>query len=74
MNDFRLFMKQCYLIVGSVEKLKKVGNRRIMLSKCAFCAGKTSGFIKDQEARDFLTGLFAVKSLFEGSTVLGNII
>ena len=67
-------MKQCYLIVGSVEKLQKVKNRRIMLSKCVFCAGKKSGFIKDQEARDFLTGLFGVKSLFEGSPVLGNII
>ena len=53
MNDFRLFMKQCYLIVGSVEKLKKVRNRRIMLSKCVVCAGKKSGFIKGQEARDF---------------------
>ena len=74
MNDFRLFMKQCYLIVGSIEKLQKVKNRRIMLSKCVFCAGKKSGFIKDQEARDFLTGLFGVKSLFEGSPVLGNII
>ena len=46
-------MKQCYLIVGSVEKLKKVRNRRIMLSKCVVCAGKKSGFIKGQEARDF---------------------
>ena len=45
-----------------------------MFSKCVVCAGKKSGFIKEQEARDFLTGLFGIKSLFEGRPVLGSII
>ena len=52
---FKLHIKQCYLIVWSVEKIQKVQtqklkltqNRRIMFtSNCAVCGIKKSKFIR----------------------------
>ena len=64
-EDFSLFIKQCYRIVWSVEKIKvqnpeveKTKNRRIMLlSKCAVSDSKISKFIKQQEASKLLSSL-----------------
>ena len=54
-EDFSLFIKQCYRIVEKIEKVKvqklkgRTKNRRIMLlSKCAVCDSKKSKFIKEQ--------------------------
>ena len=49
-----LFTKQCYLIVGSVEKIRKNTEEQktkiTLLSNCAVCCSEKSMFIKDQEA------------------------
>ena len=64
-ENFSLFIKQYYRIVGSVEKNTesknpKVGNtkngRIIILSKCEAC-DKKSKFIKEQEASGLLISL-----------------
>ena len=53
-EDFSLFIKECYHFVLSVEKIQKVKTncwRIMLLSKCAVCASKKLKFIKDQEPR-----------------------
>ena len=61
-----MLVKQCYPIVGSVEKNResknskvvKAKNGRIMLlSKCAVCDSKISKFIKEQETSGLLSSL-----------------
>ena len=64
-EDFILFIKQCYRIVWSVEKIQKVDlkvvktkNRIIMLlSKCAVHDSKKQKCIKEQEASGLLNSL-----------------
>ena len=55
----RLYIKRYYLIDWSVEKIQKVlrsKHGRIMLfSKCAVCNSKKLKFLKEQEARGFLS-------------------
>ena len=60
----KLYIKQCCLIVWSVEKLRKVKmtkrtkNGRIkLLSKCEVCDSTISKFIKEQEASGLLHSL-----------------
>ena len=57
MEDFSLFIKQCYRIVWSVEKIQKVktqnfhrekNERKMMLSNSEVCNCKKSRFIKEQ--------------------------
>ena len=64
---FRLCVKQCYLIVWSVEKMctvKKWKNGRIMLLlEFVMCNSKKLKFIKDQEARGLLGSLGVRTSL-----------
>ena len=63
MEDFSLFIKQCYQFVWSVEKIQKVKipklqrpNGRIMLLlKCAVCDSKKSKSIKQQKASGLLS-------------------
>ena len=65
-KKFKLYIKQCCLIVWSVEKnteiktpkVVKTKNERIMLlSKCTVCNGKKSKFIKEQEPSGLLRSL-----------------
>ena len=65
-EDFSLFIKQCYHIFCRVEKIQKVKiqklqaqkNRRIMLlSKCAVRDSKKLKFMKQEEARGLLSSL-----------------
>ena len=63
-KKFKLYIKQCYFIVWSVEKIivVRTKNRRIMLlSKSAVCKSKNAKFLKEQEARGLLSNLTAVK-------------
>ena len=46
----------------------------MLLWKCAVSDNKKLRFIKEQEASGFLTGLLGVKSPFEGTPKLRNII
>ena len=61
-EDYSLFVKQCYRIVWSIEsKNLKVARRKngrlMLLSKCAVCNSKKSNFIKTQEASGLLSSL-----------------
>ena len=61
-EDYSLFVKQCYRIVWSIEsKNLKVAMRKngrlMLLSKCAVCNSKKSNFIKTQEASGLLSSL-----------------
>ena len=56
MKDFNLFIKQCYLIVWSIEKntisetpkvVETKKERTMLLWKCAMFDGKKSKFIKE---------------------------
>ena len=56
MKDFNLFIKQCYLIVWSIEKntisetpkvVETKKERTMLLWKCALFDGKKSKFIKE---------------------------
>ena len=63
-KKFKLYIKQCYFIVWSVEKIivVRTKNRRIMLlSKSAVCKSKNAKFLKEQEARGLLSNLTGVK-------------
>ena len=63
-KKFKLYIKQCYFIVWSVEKIivVRTKNRRIMLlSKSAVCKSKNAKFLKEQEARRLLSNLTGVK-------------
>ena len=64
-EDFSLFIKQCYYIVLSVEKIVgRTKNGRIMLlSKYTACDSKKSKFIKQQEAGGLLSSLRIKKPL-----------
>ena len=55
-----------------VENIKKW--RTLLSSSCAVCGSKKSIFSRKQGDCSILTGLLVVKSPFEGSPVLGNII
>ena len=60
-EDFSLFIKQCYDIVWN-PKVATMKNRRIMLlSKCEVCDSKTSNFMKDQEVSVLLSN-FGIKT------------
>ena len=61
-EDYSLFVKQCYRIVWSIEsKNLKVARRKngrlMLLSKCAVGNSKKSNFIKTQEASGLLSSL-----------------
>ena len=49
-DKFKLYIKKCYYIAWSVEKIQKVKiqdiKRIMLLSKCAVCGSKKSKFIK----------------------------
>ena len=63
-KKFKLYIKQGYFIVWSVEKIivVRTKNRRIMLlSKSAVCKSKNAKFLKEQEARGLLSNLTGVK-------------
>ena len=71
-EDFCLFIKQCYGIVLSVQKNKEskntkvvnIKNRAIMLlSKCAVADNKKSRFIKQQKASGLLSSIGIKASL-----------
>ena len=58
-EHFSLFIKQCYRIVLSAEKVRKVKIQKLqgqkdrgimILSKCLVCDSKKSKFIKHQDA------------------------
>ena len=55
-----------------VDKTRK--GKPMLLWKCAVSDNKKLRFIKEQEASGFLTGLLGVKSPFEGTPKLRNII
>ena len=64
-ENFSLFIKHCYRIVWSVEKIQKAkmqklkGKKRkkMLLLKCGKCDSKKSKFIKQQEASGLLSSL-----------------
>ena len=71
-------MKQCHLIVWSVEKIQKVKNkmykkkrkekrRTMLLSRWEVCGSKNSRFIKDQKVEMLL-------DLISRTSLLGNIL
>ena len=78
MEDFSLFIKVCYRIVWSKEKIQKKSqklgktkSRRIIISsKCKVCNCKKSKFIKQQEAGGLLSSLEIMIPLIEISFVL----
>ena len=49
-EDFSLFIKQCYGIVWSAKVVKTKNGRIMLLSKFEVCDSKKSKFIKEQEA------------------------
>ena len=62
MEDFSPFIKQCDDIVWSVEKIqkekiKRLNERIILLSKCEVCESKKLKIIKEQEATGLLSTL-----------------
>ena len=76
----KLYIKQRYLILWSVEKnsenknpkLTEKGNGKIMFSSnCAVCGSKKVRFIKDQEASGIL---FGPSSPFSKIPVLGTLL
>ena len=71
-DKFKLYIRQCYLVVWSVEKIQKVKiqnlsgkktGRIMLLSKCAGCDSKKSKFVKKQEASGLLSSLGIKTSL-----------
>ena len=55
-------------------KVSKTSNNRIMvLSKCAICGSKKSGFIKNQEEKGLLSNL-GIKTSLGKVPVLGDIL
>ena len=63
---FNLFMKQCYHIPWSVEKIQEAKIQKVaktkkgritLLSKCIACGSKKSKFIKQQELSKLLSSL-----------------
>ena len=78
---FKLYIKQCSLIVWSVEKMLKSKNsntvkskngRIMLLSKCAVFNSKKPNFIKEQETRGLLTNLTGIKIPILGGLPLAN--
>ena len=66
MIKLNLFIKQCYCITWSVEKIQKVKSKsckekkqknNAFIKKCAVCNSKKSKFIKQQEAIGLLSSL-----------------
>ena len=64
-EDFSLFIKQCYHIVWSVEKIlsKTKNGRTSLLSEYAVCDSKKSKFINEQKASGLLSSLGIKTSL-----------
>ena len=64
-EDFSLFIKQCYHIAWSVEKntegknpkVARTKNRIIILSKFVVCDSKILKFVKEQEVSGLLSSL-----------------
>ena len=55
-------------------KVSKTSNNRIMvLSKCAICGSKKSGFIKNQEEKGLLSNL-GIKTSLGKVPILGDIL
>ena len=55
-------------------KVSKTSNNRIMiLSKCAICGSKKSRFIKNREAKGFLSNL-GIRTSISKVPTLGNIL
>ena len=68
----KLYIKQCCLIVWSVEKNKESKDPRVvstkngtvmLFSQCEVCDSKNSKFIKEQEASGLLSSLWIKISL-----------
>ena len=59
-EDFILFIKQCYYIVWNVEKIQKVKNPKdveIKNQRIKMCDSKETKFIKEQRASRLLSSL-----------------
>ena len=68
------YIKQCYLIVWSAEKIQ-IKNGRIMLSsKCTTFDSKEWKFIKRQEARGLLSNLARLKVPILSDLPIANIL
>ena len=65
-QKFNPLIKQCYLIVWSLEKtaraniVKKIG-KTILLLNCAACGSKKSKFIEEHKAKSLLGNLLWTK-------------
>ena len=79
-KDFSLFIKQCYLILWSAEKIQEVKTQSlkrqigklILLSKWAVCHIKKLRFIKEHQASGLLRN-FGLKIHLRKILLLGNI-
>ena len=62
-EDFSLFIKQCFLVAWSAENIQKKNpksartknGRIILLSKCSVCESKKSKIINEQKASGLLS-------------------
>ena len=71
MEDFNLFIKQCYRIIWSEKNIESKNpkfaetknGKKMLLSKCEVCDSKKSKFMKEQEASGLLSGL-GIKNLY----------
>ena len=68
----------CLKCIGNTKnkdaKMTKTKNSRLILSlKCAFCGNKKSRFMKEQEAKGFLSNL-GIKTPLSKIPLLGNLL
>ena len=76
-EDFSLFIKQCYCVVWSVENLQKV-KTQTMEKQCFYrnslaCNSKKLGFIKEQEASGLLRS-FGIKTPLRRISLVGPLL
>ena len=81
-EDFSLFIKQCYCVVWSVENLQKVKTQtmcRLKMEKQCFyrnslaCNSKKLGFIKEQGASGLLSS-FGIKTPLSRIPLVGPLL
>ena len=60
---------------GKKPKVENIKNCRIMLSSnCAVYGSKKSIYIKERDVSGFLTDLLNIKTVFEGISIIKNIV